>query len=142
MTDDDLPLFYLMAGEASGDVLGAGLMRSLRAATAGRVRFAGLGGDAMIAEGLESLFPISEMAVMGIVEILPRAPMLLRRVWQVPDDAWRRRPAAVVSIASKAFTLRVQKRLPRRRAAAGGGRTDERRVGTECGSTGRSRGAA
>src|SRR3546814_17438921 len=60
------------------------------------------------------------MAVMGIVEILPRAPMLLRRVWQVTDDAWRRRPAAVVSIDSKAFTMRVQKRLHRRRAAAGG----------------------
>src|SRR3546814_11748270 len=104
MTDDDLPLFYLMAGEASGDVLGAGLMRSLRAATAGRVRFAGLGGDAMIAEGLESLFPISAMAVMGIVEILPMAPMLLRRVWAVSRDASRRRPAAAGRGRSPALT--------------------------------------
>lgn len=120
MTDDDLPLYYLMAGEASGDVLGAGLMRSLRGITGNRVRFAGLGGDAMAAEGLESLFPISEMAVMGIVEILPKAPLLLRRVWQTAEDAWRRRPAAVVSIDSKAFTMRVQKRLHRRRQAAGG----------------------
>src|SRR3546814_14318146 len=106
MTDDDLPLFYLMAGEASGDVLGAGLMRSLRAATAGRVRFAGLGGDAMIAEGLESLFPISEMAVLGIVEILPRAPMLLRRVWQVPAHAWRRPPVPAGAQPSQAFHIR------------------------------------
>lgn len=120
MNDDDAPLIYLMAGEASGDALGAGLMRSLRTITAGHVRFAGLGGDAMIAEGLDSLFPIAEMAVMGIVEILPKAPMLLRRVWQTADDAWRQKPAAVVSIDSKAFTMRVQKRLFRRRAANGG----------------------
>ena len=120
MTETDAPLIYLMAGEASGDVLGAGLMRSLRAATRGNVRFAGLGGEAMAAEGLDSLFPISEMAVMGIVEILPKAPRLLRRVWQTADDAWQRQPAAVVSIDSKAFTMRVQKRLFQRRAKAGG----------------------
>lgn len=120
MNDDDAPLIYLMAGEASGDVLGAGLMRSLQTLSDGHLRFAGLGGDAMEAEGLESLFPISEMAVMGIVEILPKAPMLLRRVWQTAEDAWKRQPAAVVSIDSKAFTMRVQKRLHQRRAAAGG----------------------
>lgn len=120
MTDHEPPLIYLMAGEASGDVLGAGLMRSLRAMTGGHVRFAGIGGDAMAAEGLDSLFPISEMAVMGIVEILPKAPLLLRRVWQTADDAWKRQPQAVVSIDSKAFTMRVQKRLFQRRAKAGG----------------------
>ncbi|EDP63760.1 Lipid-A-disaccharide synthase [alpha proteobacterium BAL199] len=118
--DGEPPLIYLMAGEASGDVLGAGLMRSLRAATGGHVRFAGLGGDAMTAEGLASLFPISQMAVMGIVEILPKAPMLLRRVRQTADDAWDQQPSAVVSIDSKAFTMRVQKRLFQRREKAGG----------------------
>jgi lipid-A-disaccharide synthase len=120
MSEDDAPLIYVMAGEASGDVLGAGLMRSLKAMTGGRVRFAGLGGDAMAAEGLESLFPISEMAVMGIVEILPKAPKLLRRVRETVEDAWQRRPVAVVSIDSKAFTMRVQKRLHKLRDAAGG----------------------
>ncbi len=120
MSEDDAPLIYLMAGEASGDVLGAGLMRSLKTMTGGRVRFAGLGGDAMTAEGLESLFPISEMAVMGIVEILPKAPKLLRRVRETVEDAWQRQPAAVVSIDSKAFTMRVQKRLHKLRAAVGG----------------------
>lgn len=121
MSDDDAPLIYLMAGEASGDVLGAGLMRSLRRLTRGQVRFAGIGGDAMAREGLESLFPISEMAVMGIVEILPKAPRLLGRVRQTVEDAWQRQPAAVVSIDSKAFTLRVQKQLYRRREKAGRG---------------------
>src|SRR3546814_6259420 len=67
----------------------------------------------------DTLFPYTTL-FRSFVEILPRAPMLLRRVWQVTDDAWRRRPAAVVSIDSKAFTMRVQKRLHRRRAAAGG----------------------
>ncbi len=120
MTEQAVPLIYLMAGEASGDVLGAGLMRSLRSAMRGQVRFAGLGGDAMAVEGLDSLFPISEMAVMGLVEILPRAPLLIRRARQTAEDAWNREPAAVVSIDSKAFTMRVQKQLFQRRAKAGG----------------------
>ena len=64
---DDLgPLFFLIAGEASGDELGASLMRALRDRLDGAVRFMGVGGDAMEREGLRSLFPISEMAVMGI----------------------------------------------------------------------------
>jgi len=120
MIDQEVPLIYLMAGEASGDVLGAGLMRSLRLAMGGQIRFAGLGGEAMASEGLDSLFPISEMAVMGLVEILPRAPHLLRRARQTADDAWSREPVAVVSIDSKAFTMRVQKRLFQRRAKEGG----------------------
>ena len=74
------PLVYIVAGEASGDVLAAGLMKSLKRMTGGRVRFAGVGGDRMAAEGLTSLFPISEMAVLGVFEILPHAPKLLRRV--------------------------------------------------------------
>jgi lipid-A-disaccharide synthase len=107
----DVPLIYVVAGEASGDALGAGLIRALRAETEGAVRIAGIGGDQMAAEGLESLFPISEMAVMGIFEILPRAPKLLGRIKQTVADIQARQPAAVVTIDSKAFTMRVNKRL-------------------------------
>ena len=107
------PLFYLIAGEASGDVLGAGLMRALAELTGGDARFAGIGGEQMEREGLESLFPISELAVMGVFELLPHAPRLLRRVRETVADVAARQPAALVTIDSKAFTLRVAGRLRR-----------------------------
>ncbi len=109
------PLFYIIAGEASGDVLGAGLMRGLRELTGGRAQFAGLGGDRMAEEGLESLFPISEMAVMGVFEILPHARHLLGRVAETVEDVISRNPAALITIDSKAFTMRVARRLRKRR---------------------------
>jgi lipid-A-disaccharide synthase len=113
------PLFYIIAGEASGDVLGAGLMRGLRELTGGRARFVGVGGDRMAEEGLESLFPISEMAVMGVFEILPHAPRLLRRVAETVEDVARSQPDALITIDSKAFTMRVARRLRKRREAGG-----------------------
>lgn len=111
------PLVYIVAGEASGDVLGAGVMRSLKKMTGGRVRFAGVGGDRMAAEGLTSLFPISEMAVLGVFEILPHAPKLLWRISQTVDNILELQPDVLLTVDSKAFNLRVQKRLYKRRAA-------------------------
>ena len=55
---DSRPLFYIIAGEVSGDMIGAGVMKSLKKLTSGKVRFAGVGGFHMSSEGLESLFPI------------------------------------------------------------------------------------
>lgn len=113
------PFFYVIAGEASGDVLGAGLIRALRELTGGRVRFAGIGGELMAREGVESLFPISEMAVMGVFEILPHAPRLLRRISETVDDVMARAPDALITIDSKAFTMRVARRLRKSREAGG-----------------------
>ncbi len=101
----------LIAGEASGDVIGAGLMAALRRSSSDRVRFSGIGGAAMAAEGLSSLFPIDELAVMGLFEVLPRALGLLRRIRQVSDLALATRPDVVVSIDSPGFSLRVARRL-------------------------------
>jgi lipid-A-disaccharide synthase len=117
--DPEGPLFYIIAGEASGDVLGAGLIKALRDLTGGRARFVGVGGDRMAEEGLESQFPISEMAVMGVFEILPHAPRLLRRVTETVEDVTARAPDALITIDSKAFTMRVAKRLRKRRDAGG-----------------------
>jgi lipid-A-disaccharide synthase len=100
-----------MAGEPSGDVLGARLMAALKRRTGGRVRFAGVGGTAMAAEGLESLFPMTEISVMGLAEVLPRISAVLRRVRETAADVVRRRPDAVVSIDAPGFTFRVQQRL-------------------------------
>ncbi len=108
-----VPLIYVIAGEPSGDLLGGRLMAGLKAVTFGRVRFAGIGGEAMRAEGLDSLFPMAELSVMGLVEVVPRIPRILARVGQTVADVAAKRPAAVVTIDSWGFTGRVQKRLQR-----------------------------
>jgi lipid-A-disaccharide synthase len=105
------PLIFLVAGEPSGDLLGARLMAALKAETGGRVRFAGVGGERMAAEGLDSLFPIRELAVMGIVEVVPHALNIYRRIRQTVAAALAARPAALVTIDSPSFTLEVSQRL-------------------------------
>ena len=105
------PLVYLVAGEPSGDLVGAHLMRALRQETGGRVQFAGVGGEQMAEEGLQSLFPLADIAVMGLVEVLPKAALVLRRVRETVADIQRRRPVALVTIDSWGFTGRVAKRL-------------------------------
>ncbi|MFQ5773187.1 MAG: lipid-A-disaccharide synthase [Kiloniellaceae bacterium] len=105
------PLVFLIAGEPSGDVLGARLMAALQDETGGRIRFAGVGGEAMAAQGLRSLVPIEELAVMGLVEVLPHVPRILRRIRQTAAAARAARPAVVVTIDSPNFTLEVAKRL-------------------------------
>lgn len=104
-------LVFVIAGEPSGDGIGARLMAALRERSGGRVRFAGIGGPAMTAEGLESRFSISELAVMGVIEVLPRAPHLLRRMRETAAAIRRLRPAAVVSIDAPAFCFGVWRRL-------------------------------
>jgi lipid-A-disaccharide synthase len=108
--DPALPLIYVVAGEASGDVLGARLMTALRAARPD-VSFAGVGGARMAAEGLSSLFPMHDLAVMGLVEILPRIRTLRRRMLSVVADVERLRPAVVVTIDSPGFGLHVLRRV-------------------------------
>jgi lipid-A-disaccharide synthase len=105
------PLVFLVAGEPSGDVLGGRLMAALDRATGGRVRFAGVGGPNMEACGLESLFPMGDLSVMGVTEVLPRLPRLLRRLRQTVVAAKSTRPAAVVTIDSPDFNFRVARRL-------------------------------
>ena len=75
-SDDDTPLIYIIAGEPSGDMLGAGLMAGLKERMQGRVRFVGIGGEAMKAQGLNSLFPMVELSVMGLAEVLPSIPRI------------------------------------------------------------------
>ncbi|MCR6632101.1 MAG: lipid-A-disaccharide synthase [Magnetospirillum sp.] len=102
-------LIYVIAGEPSGDLLGGRLMAGLKARTSGDIRFAGIGGEAMRAEGLDSLFPMAELTVMGLVEVLPRIPRILRRVRETLADIEAKRPDAIVTIDSWGFTGRIQK---------------------------------
>jgi lipid-A-disaccharide synthase len=101
-----MTLIYLVAGEASGDVLGGRLMTALRRARP-ELEFAGVGGPRMAEQGLASLFPLADLAVMGLAEVLPRLRHLRRRLAEVGEDLGRRRPALVVTIDSPGFTLRV-----------------------------------
>jgi lipid-A-disaccharide synthase len=105
------PLIYLIAGEPSGDALGGRLMAALKALTGGAVRFAGIGGEQMAEEGLESRVPLHELAIMGIAEVLPRARQIFRRVDETVAEIRRLEPAAVVTIDSSGFTWRVAERL-------------------------------
>lgn len=106
-------LIYLIAGEPSGDVLGARLMAALKQATGGQVRFAGVGGDRMIAEGLNSLFPMEELTLFGLAELLPKLPNLIRRIGQTAGDILSCRPDAVVTIDAPDFCFRVLKKVRR-----------------------------
>jgi lipid-A-disaccharide synthase len=105
-----MTLVYLIAGEASGDVLGARLIAALRARDAA-MHFAGVGGERMAEHGMASLFPMRELAVMGLLEVLPRAFQLKRRIAETAADIAAQRPAVVVTIDSPGFTLRVAKLL-------------------------------
>ncbi len=101
-----MPLIYLVAGEASGDVLGARLMAAIRAQRPG-AEFAGVGGPRMAEQGLGSLYPLADLAVMGIVEVLPRVRLLRRRLQETLADIALRKPDVIVTIDSPGFTHRI-----------------------------------
>lgn len=99
---------FITAGEASGDILGARLMKAIRKQAEGRaVRFSGIGGPAMQAEGLKSLFPMTELSVMGLAEILPRLRKILARIRQTADAILTLNPGIVVTVDSPDFSFRV-----------------------------------
>lgn len=102
---------FIVAGEPSGDLLGGRLMAALRDRLRGDVVFAGLGGEHMVQQGLESPFSIDELAVMGLLEVLPRAPQLLRRIAQTAAAARAFHPDVMITVDSPGFTFRLAERL-------------------------------
>ncbi|MGI4852039.1 MAG: lipid-A-disaccharide synthase [Janthinobacterium lividum] len=102
-------LVYIVAGESSGDLLGANLIRALK--KQGNLSFAGIGGPDMAAEGCQSLFPMSDLSLMGIVEIIPHIPKIFKRLAQTEQDIVRKQPDIVVTIDSPGFCFRLAKRL-------------------------------
>ena len=90
----------LVAGEPSGDQLGFKLMRALSEQAAGGVDFLGVGGEAMAAEGLNSLFPLADVAVMGVLPVIRRLPTLLDRIRRAVAAIVAARPDALVIIDS------------------------------------------
>src|SRR5258708_32594579 len=89
---------FLIAGEPSGDALGAKLIAALKRAGGGRFQFLGVGGERMAAEGLTSLFPLTDIAGMGFTQVVPRLPVLLQPIRETADAIWDPAPAPVVTI--------------------------------------------
>jgi len=98
---------YLVAGEASGDRLGAALMRGLKAESSDNIEFFGVGGPLMAAEGLKSLFDMNELAVFGLLEVLPKYRHLKRRMEETAADLLAKAPDALITIDSPGFCLRL-----------------------------------
>ena len=98
---------FLIAGEASGDKLGAALMRGLKDLTT--PVFSGVGGPLMQAEGIESLFPMDELSIMGLAEVLPKYFHLKRRIAQTAQAVLEAQPDVLITIDSPDFCLRVAK---------------------------------
>jgi lipid-A-disaccharide synthase len=103
----------LVAAEASGDDRGAGLARALKRRLGAGVRFVGVGGERMAAEGVASPFEITDLSIFGLWEGLLAYPMVVRRADETAAVAERERPDVAVLIDSWGFTLRVAHRLRR-----------------------------
>ena len=102
--------YYLIAGEPSGDSLGARLIKALRRKDK-NAEFYGVGGEGMQAEGIKSLFNISDLAIMGLAEVIPSIPRVLRHINETVADIQKVRPDVVVTIDSWSFSVRVHKKL-------------------------------
>ena len=102
---------YLVAGEASGDLLGSRLMRALKRQTNNDIAFYGVGGETMHSEGLTSLFDIKDLSVMGFMEVIPSIPKILRHLNEIITDIKQIQPDVILTIDSYSFSIRVHKLL-------------------------------
>ncbi len=104
----------LVAGEPSGDVLGGQVMAELKAKSHHAISFTGVGGGHMQSQGLKSLFPMDEISLMGINQIIGKLPKLLRYMNQVVAHVLETRPDAIILIDSSGFNHPIAKRLKKR----------------------------
>src|SRR6185437_15513313 len=105
------PHVFLVAGEESGDRLGAALIAAIRQGTEGRAQFSCVGGSAMADEGVPSLYPLGDLAIMGFAAIPASLPRILRRIRETADAIIAASPDALVIIDSPEFTHRVARRV-------------------------------
>lgn len=106
---------YIIAGEPSGDLLGSRLMRAMTKKNNGQVEFYGVGGESMENAGFKSLFDISDLAIMGLAEVIPSIPKVLRLIKRTVTDIEAVQPDVVMTIDSWSFGSRVQKILRKKK---------------------------
>lgn len=108
---------HLIATEESGDRLGSALMRELKQRFGDDVVFSGVGGSSMAREGLQSLFPIEQLSIIGLAAVLKKLPSILKLIARATEDILRTKPDVLVIIDSPDFTQRVAKRVHKRDAS-------------------------
>jgi lipid-A-disaccharide synthase len=113
----DVPTIFVIAGEESGDLLGANLMTTVAERMCGRVRFLGVGGARMANLGLHSMFPMEEIVLHGVTEAIVHGPRLIKRIRQTADEIVRADPDVLVLIDCPGFNLRVGRIVGRRNPA-------------------------
>ena len=103
---------FIIAGEASGDLLGSKIMKSLVNNDKNiKIDFCGIGGEKMEKEGLKSLFPIKDLSLMGFFEILPKVFKLLNRINETVNEIIKQKPDVILTIDSPGFCFRVIEKL-------------------------------
>jgi lipid-A-disaccharide synthase len=108
-------LVYVIVGEPSGDILAGRLMQAMLRQHPG-VRFTGTGGETMTEHGFKSLFNIADISVMGFWEVLPKLPLILKRLKQVMADIEQLQPDVIVTVDSWGFVSRILHKLKRKKS--------------------------
>lgn len=105
-----MPKIYIVAGEASGDLIGSKLIAEIKKQCK-TAKFKGIGGPKMISKGFESLFNIQDLSIMGFLEVIPSIPRILWRMKQTINDIRKFSPDIIVTIDSPGFNFRLVKKL-------------------------------
>lgn len=112
---EEKPLhIMLVAGEPSGDALGGPLMAALKKLSARPLTFSGVGGERMSEQGISSIFPMTDTAVMGPREVIPRLPLILKRMRETAAHAVETKPDIIVMIDAPDFTHNVARRIAKK----------------------------
>lgn len=104
---------FLIAGEASGDMLGGALMQDLQSLSPETIRFLGIGDNLMEVQGLKTLFPMRDLSVMGLAEVVRHFPLLYKRFNQTIAAIQQEKPDILITIDAPDFGLRVAKKIKR-----------------------------
>ena len=102
---------YIIAGENSGDFIGGSLMKNLKNIYQSKLDFVGVGGSCMEEQGMQSIFSISEINLIGFFEIIPHIFRLRKLIQQTVNDINNERPDLLITIDSPGFTYRVVKKI-------------------------------